>query len=208
MLTISLLILLSAALHICAEYANRRRMIYVFKPLTTTLILLLCATCATSGYAAFILAGLLCSLAGDIFLMLPQDRFIPGLLSFLGAHIFYIAAFTLGTGFQVTLFIVIPVAAGIAMFLTVLPHVAPSLKIPVIAYMLVILTMFWQALEQAGLALNLHTILMLSGAALFALSDSALAYNRFVAPFRHASLVVLGTYYAAQWCLATSARFW
>ena len=76
-----------------------------------------------------------------------------------------------------------------------------------ILYMLVILTMFWQALERAGFAENAHTVLMLSGAALFTISDSALTYNRFVAPFRHAPLIVLGTYYAAQWCLASSARF-
>ena len=204
MMIMHFLILLSATLHICAEYAKRRRLIYVFKPLTTTLILLICATRATSGYAAFILAGLLCSLIGDIFLMLPQDRFIPGLLSFLGAHIFYIAAFTAGSGFRVSFLLFVPAALGVALFMKLLPHVALPLKIAVILYMLVILTMFWQALEQAGLVFTPRTILMLCGAALFTISDSALAYNRFVAPFRHAPLVVLGTYYAAQWCLASS----
>lgn len=204
MLTISILILLSAALHICAEYANRRRLIYIFKPLTTTLILLICVTRASTGYAAFILAGLLCSLAGDILLMLPNDRFIPGLLSFLGAHLCYIAAFTVGSGFQVSFLLLVPAAFGVALFIKLLPHIAMPLKIPVSIYMLVILTMFWQALEQAGLAVNLHTILMLGGAALFTISDSALAFNRFVTPFRHAPLIVLGTYYAAQWCLASS----
>ncbi len=204
MFIITLLILLSATLHICAEYTNRRRLIYVFKPLTTTLIILLCATRATSGCAAFILAGLLLSLAGDIFLMLPQDRFIPGLLSFLGAHLCYIAAFTVGSGFQASFFVLLPAALGVALFMKLLPHVGSSLQIPVTVYMLVILAMFWQALEQTGHAFNLHTVLMLSGAGLFTISDSALAYNRFVAPFRHAPLVVLGTYYVAQWCLASS----
>ncbi len=34
--------------------------------------------------------GLAFSLAGDVFLMLPKERFIPGLISFLLAHIAYI----------------------------------------------------------------------------------------------------------------------
>jgi hypothetical protein len=37
--------------------------------------------------------GLIFSLAGDIFLMLPTDRFREGLASFLAAHVCYIAAF-------------------------------------------------------------------------------------------------------------------
>ena len=49
-----------------------------------------------SRYAGFILAGLVFSLAGDVFLMLPSDQFMAGLVSFLIAHLFYIAAFTAG----------------------------------------------------------------------------------------------------------------
>jgi len=46
-----------------------------------------------SRYGMLLLAGLVCSLAGDVFLMLPEDRFIPGLASFLAAQICYAIAF-------------------------------------------------------------------------------------------------------------------
>jgi hypothetical protein len=36
------------------------------------------------------------------------------------------------------------------------------------------------------------------------MSDSALAIRKFVAPFPGATLVILATYYAAQWGLALS----
>jgi uncharacterized membrane protein YhhN len=96
MAIMSLLVLLSASLHIRAEYSGPRWQVYVFKPLTTTLIIIL-ALMATEPvspfYQAMIVIGLVFSLGGDIFLMLPSDRFIGGLVSFLIAHLFYIVAF-------------------------------------------------------------------------------------------------------------------
>jgi len=84
-LFLSGLILLSAVLHIRAEYAANLRQIFFFKPTTTLLIILVCflqAAGISSGYYYFVLAGLLFSLGGDVFLMLPSDRFLHGLLSF------------------------------------------------------------------------------------------------------------------------------
>jgi uncharacterized membrane protein YhhN len=43
-----------------------------------------------------------------------------------------------------------------------------------------------------------------AGGALFIASDAALAADRFVAPFDAASLVIMGTYVAAQWLIAAS----
>ena len=40
-----------------------------------------------------VVVGLVCSLAGDVFLMLPEERFVEGLVSFLLAHIAYVVAF-------------------------------------------------------------------------------------------------------------------
>ena len=42
------------------------------------------------------------------------------------------------------------------------------------------------------------------GASLFLLSDALLAWNRFRVEFKSAQLLVLGTYYAAQWALVLS----
>ncbi|NIN65212.1 MAG: lysoplasmalogenase, partial [Anaerolineae bacterium] len=76
-----------------------------FKPLTTFLILLMALVspgATTSLYRGAIVLGLAFSLVGDVFLMLPSDRFLLGLISFLLAHMAYIGAFSLGLPFQIT----------------------------------------------------------------------------------------------------------
>jgi uncharacterized membrane protein YhhN len=78
-------------------------------------------------------------------------------------------------------------------------------RLPVLVYMLAIVTMAWQAARWSGL----HTAaagLAAAGSALFVLSDSVLAWNRFARPFRAAQAVVLSTYFAAQWLIALSTR--
>ena len=92
----------SASLAMSAAWRRDRRQIYVFKPLTTVLIIaatLWCFTPAMGHYRNIILVGLTLSLAGDVFLMLPGNKFIPGLASFLAAHLAYVWAFSLGVGF-------------------------------------------------------------------------------------------------------------
>ncbi len=44
------------------------------------------------------------------------------------------------------------------------------------------------------------------GGALFVLSDALLATNKFAGPLPLASLWVLASYWAAQWCIAGSLR--
>src|SRR5512136_1237152 len=102
---ITLLIFISAFFTIRAKYSGPAWCVYVFKPLTTILIILTACMADVSfslPYQRFILSGLLFSLAGDVFLMLPEDRFIPGLVSFLIAHVFYITAFMIETDFSCT----------------------------------------------------------------------------------------------------------
>ncbi len=85
-----LLAIPAAALHIRAEYLGPQYHVYLLKPLTMVFILLIVVQAGWpdfSRYKVAILAGLVCSLAGDVFLMLPSDRFIAGLVSFLLAHL-------------------------------------------------------------------------------------------------------------------------
>ena len=89
-------LILAAFVAIRGAYRGPRWHHYLAKPLATLLIIGIALGRAAEtprGYALAILVGLACSLAGDIFLMLPGDRFIAGLLSFLLAHLAYIAAF-------------------------------------------------------------------------------------------------------------------
>jgi uncharacterized membrane protein YhhN len=157
----------------------------------------------STRYRILIVLGLLASLAGDVFLMLPSDRFIHGLVSFLVAHILYIIAFTV-EGATAPIWYIFPfVFYGVLMLWWLWPHLG-DLKIPVLVYVGAILIMAWQAAnrwletEQAG------TLFALIGAYLFVASDSVLAVERFRGTFRSAPFWVLSTYFAAQWLIALS----
>src|SRR3990172_12111355 len=88
----------TAALHVRAEYRGPRWQVYLCKPITTALLLVLALLAQGPGarYQAAVAVGLTLSLFGDVFLMLPGDRFVAGLASFLLAHVAYLVAFTAG----------------------------------------------------------------------------------------------------------------
>ncbi len=93
---LSALAIVSAGLTAGFEFRARRKIFYVFKPLTMVLVILIALSAETpvpAAYKAFILAGLLFSLAGDVFLMFPEKWFQAGLVSFLVAQVLYILAF-------------------------------------------------------------------------------------------------------------------
>jgi uncharacterized membrane protein YhhN len=201
--------LITGSLHIRAEYQGARRQVYLLKPLTTALILLLALQASASvnaAYKGFIVAGLFFSLVGDVFLMLPDDLFIPGLASFLAAHLCYIAAFSARAGFQASWPGLLPFLLYAAVMLILLwPHVGKA-RLPVLAYMAAILVMGWQALEQRQVSSQPGALFALGGALLFILSDSVLALNRFRRPFPSAQAIILVAYYAGQWLIALSVR--
>ena len=197
----------SATLHVRAEYRGPRWLVYVTKPLTTTVLLALALTALGSDglrYQAAIATGLALSLLGDVFLMLPRDRFVAGLTSFLLAHIAYLVAFTTGTPLGTAPWLLVPFACAGTMVLRLLWPRLGGIRAPVALYVSVIVLMASQA---AARAWSLHTtasLLAAVGAALFVASDSLLALNRFHTSFRSAQALVMGTYVTAQWLVALS----
>ncbi len=79
-----------------------------------------------------------------------------------------------------------------------------KMKFPVIAYMLVILSMGWQALNRWTAAGQRGSGLALVGALLFIASDSILAVNKFRGRLPGAHFYILSTYFTAQWLIAVS----
>jgi uncharacterized membrane protein YhhN len=205
---LSLLVLASALLTIRAEYKGARRQVYVFKPLTVVLVILIAlqtkSAAASPLYKQLIVAGLLCSLAGDVFLMLPRERFVAGLACFLAAHVCYIAAFAAGGGRTFSLWGAGVLALYGALMLRLLWPRLGKLKAPVTVYVAAILLMAWQALNRWMMVGDTASASAFAGALLFVASDSALAWNRFRAEFKSAQAVVLGTYFAAQLLIALS----
>lgn len=207
-LILSVLIVLSAAVSISAVYRGPRGFVYFFKPLTIVLITLLALLNkfpVTYAYKYLIVGGLVCSLAGDVYLMLPSDRFIHGLVSFLVAHLFYIAAFTLsGERAELAVWVVVPLAIHCGLMLRLLWPLLGKMKTPVIVYMLVILLMAWTAWSRYLVTRHGGTYLAAVGATIFIASDSFLAVDRFKGHFRSAQLLILTTYFFAQYLIALS----
>lgn len=204
---ISTLVVISALLHLRAEYYGPKRNVYLFKPLTMLLIILIAARAknpVSESYRYAILAGLVCSLAGDIFLMLPRERFLAGLFSFLLAHLFYIAAFMFEGAHAFGLLYGIPFLVYGAVMLRVLLPGLGSKKAPVIIYMLVIIMMAWSALNRWIQTGEEGSASAFTGALLFVISDSILALNRFKRRFPSAQLYIMSTYFMAQWLIALS----
>jgi uncharacterized membrane protein YhhN len=199
-------IAVSALAAIVSGEGRNRTLHYLAKPFATLLVIgLACLPSATPPpYQRLIVLGLMFSLAGDILLMLPRDRFVAGLAAFLIAHLHYIAAFARGGGATSSLFIILPLLLYAALLLRwLLPHVPAPLRVPVLLYALALAAMVWQAAERAH-AGRPGAMLAAAGALLFLVSDSALASNRFVRHFRGADALVLGTYFTAQALIALS----
>jgi len=213
-LVLGFLVVATATSCIAFHYLELRWPFWVAKPLTMVFILAIAAqpSARTSdAYQGLLLTGLLFSLAGDVFLMLPSDRFIAGLGSFFVGHILYIGAFGVDAGFAIALtrepavflgFLVL----GAAVYAYLWPRLF-DMKIPVAVYVLAITAMAWQATvrwREVGPPEESGALLACVGAVLFVVSDSALAVNRFRRPFAAAQAVVLGTYFLAQFLIALS----
>ena len=200
-------IVLAGLSHLGAEYAGRRRMVYLCKPLTTALILVLAlvgGSHVSRLYQTLIVLGLAASLVGDVFLMLPDDRFAAGLASFLLAHLLYAGAFVSAIERAPPVSSLVPFALyGVFFFRLLAPHVG-RLRWPVLAYAFAILFMAWAAAGQWFQGARPGALLALLGAMLFLISDSVLGWHRFRRRRPSAPLVILSTYYAAQWCIARS----
>ncbi len=200
-----LFVIVSAFIHIRAEYRGPRQHIYIFKPLTMVFILLIAilGQAASPFYKYMIIIGLLSSLAGDVFLMLPPDRFVAGLVAFLIAHLFYIAAFVSEISSLIWWPSIPFVIYGIVIYAILAPSLG-KLKLPVLIYILVILVMAWLAWERWSQTGQSGALLASLGAVLFIISDTILAIDRFRGAFKLSRALNLTTYFAAQLLIAGS----
>ena len=206
-LILSACVLLSAVLTIWSDTAGRRRLFHVSKPLTTVLVItvaLIARTPVPAAYKTLILAGLLCSLLGDIALMFPEKWFTAGLVSFLVAHVFYILAFKPGPGRPLSVGVLVPfIIFGLLMFRFLAPSLG-RLKFPVLVYMTAITAMAGLAAGRFVDGGGTRPLLAFAGAVFFLISDSVLAYDRFAKKLGPAQVIILGTYFPAQLLIALS----
>ena len=207
---VTIFILISICLTIRAKTIHSTTQLLIFKPLTMGLILFLFIIPGHHRFDLYfftILCGLIFSLIGDVFLIFPEKNFLKGLIGFLTAHLFYIAAFSSAKPLTVTLWIpLLLLIYGSVIFLILHPSLN-KMALPVGFYIVVVNVMTWQAWERWVWFQNRMTLCAAIGSVLFLISDSLLAFNRFKRSFRMAEVLILSTYFAAQWLIALSVQY-
>jgi uncharacterized membrane protein YhhN len=199
-----------------AEFLEKRRQIYVIKPLSTLLVIAVAAVSFLEPtrnltYTIGVLVGLLFSLGGDIALMFQENRraFTLGLALFLVAHIVYVVTFTLlgrFSGWDILSTVVLLIAA-LGFYGLIQPNLG-VMKGPVIGYILIISVMVSRALSVlvSPVFSGGQALMIAVGAVLFYFSDAILAASRFWRPWRY-HRVSLAFYYSGQLLIALAASY-
>lgn len=178
----------------------------VFKPGTMLIIIGFAFFSQKSNSDRFsktILFGLLFGMMGDIALMLRPQPFIVGLALFLICHVLYIYAFfQINSHFGSWKSLLPYLLFGVLALFFFIPK-ADGLTIPVAVYITVIVTMGWRALLAHDTISNDSSQRLVLGSVFFMISDSFLAYNKFVEPLFAAGFWIMTTYFTAQFLIAS-----
>ena len=171
---------------------------------TAFLALALQLDATASAYGLLILLGLGLSWVGDVFLLSQKSRlFLFGLASFLLAHVAFAMAFASLpiSGAALVVGLGVMSCLGIAVTAWLWSHLKAFYRVAVAAYVTAIVAMCALAIAASAAS---GIWLLAVGAVLFAISDIAVARNRFVAPGASNKLWGLPLYYVAQIILALS----
>jgi len=175
----------------------------VAKPLPALALAAWVSVGFTRPIGRWVVAGLLASALGDV--LLERDLFLAGLVSFLTAHVAYIAAFVVAER-RPALAHLLPFVAWGALAFSVMRSGLGGLTLPVGVYVAVICTMMWRAAARVGGVTTSRTaaLLGLGGALAFGASDTLLAFDRFVGPVPASGWLILVLYWLGQWGIAAS----
>jgi uncharacterized membrane protein YhhN len=190
-----------------AEWREARLGIWLAKPLAACCYigLALQQGALDSSYGVWVLAALLGSWWGDV-LLIPRNApgvFRAGVLCFLLGHLGFVVAFcTRGLSIGASALAAPLVGVAAVLILRWLnPKVSDDMRIPVQIYIAVISLMLTLAI---GTVSHLWSAYLLLGAAMFCVSDLAVARDRFVSPGFWNGAWGLPLYFGGQLLLAAS----
>jgi uncharacterized membrane protein YhhN len=159
-----------------------------------------------------IVVALIFGLGGDIFLGLKNKEkwFIYGMASFLFNQIFYIISFFLSitdiAAFPLEgLFLFIPVVLIMLINLPKFINKTEEMKIPVLVYIAAILLMHIAAVLRLADYSGLPFVFVYLGSLSFIFSDSFVAIETFGEKFPKIEIVVMSTYFLAQFYITLGA---
>lgn len=148
-----------------------------------------------------LLAGLFFCMIGDGVL----HWFVIGLSAFLIGHLFYMIGFFKKWRFSLLRFLtIVPLGLyssymGWEIVYALLHDNNETLIVPVLLYISVIAIMTWSAIMTGH-------VWAIIGSILFTISDSILSWNLFVSPVAYSGVLIMTTYYAAQFFMAYSIQ--
>jgi uncharacterized membrane protein YhhN len=188
---------------------DRRPKLYGPTKIATSLSLLFVVGLPENRFATAIFVGLIFSAFGDVALLF-KDRtrpFLTGVVFFLVAHAAYAAAFVSGVGsFSVVAAAIgaaLAAAASLLILRQIWSNVSKTLRGPFLVYGAAISTMCGCAAAFfAGSAPGPIRTLVLAGAVLFYLGDSALALNHFGKRLRYGQTISMAFYWSGQLAFA------
>jgi uncharacterized membrane protein YhhN len=152
---------------------------------------------------AWFVVALLCSLAGDVFLLYGDRYFVPGLVSFLLAHLAYTFGFFASddwssAGFLVGAAMMVALAVAVGVRIVLAARRKERVLGPAVASYLFAISLMFCASMATG---STWAIL---GAALFVASDSVLGWRQFVGDARWMPVTIMVTYHLGQAGLVAS----
>jgi len=170
--------------------------VYICKPATLALLIAVALTLdpVYADMRTWFVAALVFSLLGDIFLMLPSDKFVFGLGAFLLGHVAYTVGLNLHTdGLWYLGIPVVLIAAVLAVRLLrgIKTSGQTELMGPVVAYVIVIGAMVVSAVASGNAVAAV-------GALLFMGSDALIGETRFVQPRAWGGIAIMVTYHLGQ----------
>jgi uncharacterized membrane protein YhhN len=215
-LSYSLVYFIIIAIHLLGRYLNDTALISYTKPLMLFWlgVFLVLKTSLKGRFHKRIITGLVFAIIADLLLLQSNDSgkyFIYGLLAFMLCNIFYIRAFYLDfksapeldkRGARIA--IIACAILSITSFFLLRPHLG-SLRVLILAYILVISMMVMMAAFRNQRVNKISFQLILFGAVLFMFSDALFAYNKFVDNFYGSQFMIALTYFTAQYLITLGA---
>ncbi|MHB1456053.1 MAG: lysoplasmalogenase [Armatimonadota bacterium] len=146
-------------------------------------------------------AGLLFSAAGDIALDTHSLGFILGMIFFALAHIAYISCFIADMRYKHSRLVFL--AAFLVCIGMLIRHLSQSdgLTEPLLRWMVFGYTGILSLMVVTAFFHNTRSMIIASGAVIFAISDSMIAWNRFINPIVNSGMLIMFTYYLAQYLI-------
>jgi uncharacterized membrane protein YhhN len=170
-----------------------------------------------SKFAKWLIVGMVFCLIGDVLLMFQEEDgkwFTWGLGAFLVGHIAYSTAFTRThrRDHEVALLkqkgwlLVLVAGYAVYFFSRISPSLGPMIA-PVMLYTVVISVMVLLALNRYGKVCDRSFWPIAAGASIFVVSDSLLAWNKFVSPMDYSHIYIMASYGTAQFLIAVGGVF-